>query len=80
VITINEKSRNNFSAGDEGFLTLTIKMKVSPETAVIELMKRYRSALNYSVRKIIETKAFTISKAHKLLYNDLKTTFKHLLE
>jgi hypothetical protein len=58
VITINEKekSRNNFSAGDEGFLTLTIRMKVSPESAVIELMKRYRNALNYSVKKLLRPK------------------------
>jgi IS605 OrfB family transposase len=61
--------------GDEGFLTLNVKMKVSPEPKVVELLKRYRDGLNYSVRRIIEYKATSISKAHKLLYDDLKVKF-----
>ena len=62
--------------GDEGTLTLTVRMKVSPEPEVIDLLKRYRSALNYSIRKIIEHRATSLSKAHKLLYRDLREVFK----
>jgi len=36
--------------GDEGFLTLTIRMRVSSEPQIIELLKRYRNALNYTIR------------------------------
>jgi len=61
--------------GDGGLLTLTVRMKVSPEPRVVELLRRYRDALNYSVRRIVECKAISISKAHKLLYNDLKVKF-----
>jgi IS605 OrfB family transposase len=61
--------------GGEGFLTLTVRMKVSPEPRVVELLRRYRDGLNYSVRRIIECKATSMSKAHKLLYNDLKVKF-----
>jgi IS605 OrfB family transposase len=66
-------------SGDDGVLTLTIKMKVSPEPdlkeKLINLMQRYGDALNYSIRKIIENKALTLSKAHKLLYNTLKEKY-----
>ncbi|WP_440059805.1 RNA-guided endonuclease TnpB family protein [Thermogladius sp. 4427co] len=61
--------------GDEGVLTLTIGMKVSPEPRVVELLKRYRDALNYSIRVLIESKTTSISKAHKLLYEKLKKYF-----
>jgi IS605 OrfB family transposase len=61
--------------GCEGLLTLTVRMKVSPEPEVVEFLKRYRDALNYSVRRIIECKATSISKVHKLLYNELKVKF-----
>lgn len=67
------------STGGEGALTLTIKMRVSPEPKayqeLLDLMKRYRDALNYSVRVIIESRALTLGKAHKLLYNTLKERF-----
>jgi len=56
-------------------LTLTIGMMVSPEPTVLNLLKRYRSALNYSIEKIIKSKATSISKAHKLLYEELKNLF-----
>jgi len=54
--------------GDEGTLTVTVRMKVSPEPEVIDLLKRYRSVLNYSIRRIIEHRATSLSKAYKLLY------------
>ncbi|MFP3286188.1 MAG: RNA-guided endonuclease TnpB family protein [Acidilobus sp.] len=65
--------------GGEGALTLTIKVRVSPEPeseqALLDLMRRYRDALNYSVRAIIASKALSLSKAHRLLYNDLKERY-----
>jgi len=60
-------------------LTLTIKMMVSPEPGsyreLVDLMKRYKDALNHSIRVIIENKALTLSKAHKLLYSTLRERF-----
>jgi len=65
--------------GGEGALTLTIKMRVSPEPSsrqeLLNLMKRYRDALNYSIRVIIENKALSLSKAHRLLYSTLRERF-----
>jgi len=61
--------------GGEGFLTLTIKMRVRPEPEceeeLVDLLKRYRDALNHSVEKIVEEKATSLSKAHALLYREL---------
>jgi len=66
-------------AGGEGELTLTVRVRVSPEPdngqAVLDLMRRYRDALNYSVRVIIANRALSLSKAHRLLYNDLKERY-----
>jgi len=60
-------------------LTLTIKMRVSPEPEsgeeLISLMKRYREALNYAIKVVIENKALSLDKAHKLLYNVLKERY-----
>jgi predicted transposase len=67
------------SSGNEGLLTLTIKMRVSPEPEyekeLISLMKRYREALNYAIKIIIENKLLSLSKVHKLLYNILKERY-----
>ena len=67
------------SPGDEGLLTLTVKMKVSPEPdscqELLDLMKKYKDALNYSIRAIIEREALSLSKVHKLLYSDLKEKY-----
>jgi len=67
--------------GDEGFLTLTVRVRVSPEPRVVELLKRYRDALNYAVRWIIENSVKTkrgyrtpsLSKIHRALYEKLKS-------
>jgi len=63
-------------AGGEGALTLTVRMKVSPEPeseqTVLDLLRRYRDALNYSIRVIIANKALSLGKAHKLLYKELQ--------
>jgi len=66
-------------AGGEGELTVTVRMRVSPEPenqqALLNLTKRYRDALNYSVRAIIASRALSLTKAHKLLYNDLRERY-----
>jgi IS605 OrfB family transposase len=66
-------------AGGEGELTLSVKMRVSPEPesqqAVLDLMRRYRDALNYSVRAVLANKALSLTKAHRLLYNDLRERY-----
>ena len=67
------------SAGGEGELTLTVRMKVSPEPeqqqAILDLMRRYRDALNYSIRAVIANKALSLNRAHRLLYEDLKERY-----
>jgi hypothetical protein len=35
-------------------------------------MRRYREALNYAIKVVIENKALSLSRAHKLLYSVLK--------
>jgi IS605 OrfB family transposase len=68
-------------AGGEGELTLTVRVRVSPEPegeqeeALLGLMRRYRDALNYSVRAVIANRALSLGKAHKLLYKDLKERY-----
>jgi IS605 OrfB family transposase len=65
--------------GCEGLLTLTIRMRVSPEPSLfkelIGLMKRYREALNHAIKVVIENKALSLGKAHKLLYSVLKERY-----
>ncbi|MFP3265458.1 MAG: RNA-guided endonuclease TnpB family protein [Acidilobus sp.] len=66
-------------AGGEGELTVTVRMRVSPEPeqeeAVLDLMKRHRDALNYSIRTLIASRALSLTKAHRLLYKDLKERY-----
>jgi IS605 OrfB family transposase len=66
-------------AGGEGALTVTVRVRVSPEPegeqAILDLMRRYRDALNYSIRAIIASKALSLTKAHKLLYNTLRERY-----
>jgi putative transposase len=67
------------SSGDEGKLTLTIKMRVSPEPdsqqEFTNLMRRYMEGLNHAIRVIVENKALSLGKAHKLLYGVLKERY-----
>ena len=63
------------ASGDEGVLNVTIRLTVSPETVVPDLLKRYGDALNYSIKKIVKDEALSLSKAHKSLYNELKKLF-----
>jgi len=63
------------TTGDERFLTLSIGMRVSPEPVVIELLHRYRDALNYAIKKTIDNNLKTLKQAHKMLYKDLVEIF-----
>ena len=66
-------------AGGKGVLTLTVNVKVSPEPdsyqEIVDLMKRYREALNYSIKVVIENKAVSLGKAHRLLYKVLRERY-----
>jgi len=65
--------------GGEGALTVTVGMKVSPEPegqqALLDLMRRYRDALNFSIRAIIANRALSLTKAHRLLYSTLRERY-----
>ena len=63
------------ATGDEGFLTLSIGVRVSPEPVVIELLYRYRDALNYAINKILDNNLKTLKQIHKILYKDLVERF-----
>jgi IS605 OrfB family transposase len=60
---------------DEGFLTLSISVRVSPEPVVIKLLHRYRYALNYAINKIIDNNLRTLKQIHNFLYKDLVERF-----
>jgi len=65
--------------GGEGELTVTVRMRVSPEPeggqALLDLMRRYRDALNYSIRAVIASRALSLTKAHRLLYSSLRERY-----
>jgi IS605 OrfB family transposase len=50
-------------------------MRVSPEPVVIELLHRYRDALNYAINKILDNNLRTLKQIHKMLYKDLVEVF-----
>ena len=52
-------------------LTLSIALRVSPEPAGIELLERYRLALNYAINKILSLNLKGIGDAHRVLYREL---------
>ncbi|MEL9908668.1 MAG: hypothetical protein QXP97_01915 [Desulfurococcus sp.] len=70
-------------SSDEGFLTLTIGMRVRPEPEVVDLLKRYRSALNYAIEWIVKHstridkkyRTPSLSTVHRNLYEKLKRDF-----
>jgi hypothetical protein len=62
-------------AGDEGLLTLSIAMRVSPEPAGIEILKRYNVALNYAINKILRLDLRSIGSVHNALYRELREWF-----
>jgi len=66
--------------GNEGFLTLAIRMRVSPEPEAVELLKKYRDALNYAIKWVVENavktekgyRAPSLGRTHNALYEKLK--------
>jgi putative transposase len=62
-------------AGDEGVLTISIGVRVSPEPAGIELLRRYNVALNYAINKILSLNLKTIKDVHRELYRELREWF-----
>ncbi|MGC9136328.1 MAG: RNA-guided endonuclease TnpB family protein, partial [Caldivirga sp.] len=63
------------TTGGDGVLTLTVSYGVSPEPAVLGLLKGYGTALNLSIQILISNKVTSVGKAHALLYEWLKSTF-----
>jgi len=74
--------------GGEGFLTATVVVAVRPEPRAVELMRRYKMALQYAVSWVLEhskvvktrsgkTKAVTpsLKEVHDALYNALKEAY-----
>jgi len=50
-------------------------MAVSPEPEAVELLRRYRIALNYVMNKILSLNLRTIKDAHRKLYRELREWF-----
>ena len=63
------------ASGDEGMLTISIGVMVSPEPGAIELLRRYNVALNYAINKILRLNLKKIGEIHKALYRELKEWF-----
>ena len=71
------------TSGDEGFLTLTVRVRVGPEPEVVELLKRYRNALNYAIEWIVKHstrvgkkyRVPSLKEIHGNLYDKLKRYF-----
>jgi len=62
-------------AVDEGVLTLSVAVRVSPEPAGLELLKTYRTALNYALNRILSLNLKTIKDVHRTLYRELVEWF-----
>jgi putative transposase len=63
------------ASGDEGLLTISIGMRVSPEPEAVELLRRYNVALNYAINKILRLNLKKIGEIHNALYRELKEWF-----
>jgi len=50
-------------------------VRVSPEPVVLELLYRYRDALNYAINKILDNNLKTLKQVHNFLYRDLVERF-----
>jgi len=74
--------------GGEGFLTTTVMAVVRPEPRAVELVRRYKMALQYAVNWILDrstavktrrgkVRAVTppLSEVHSALYNALKEAY-----
>ena len=62
-------------AVNEGVLTLSVAVRVSPEPAGVELLKTYRAALNYALNRILSLNLRTIKDVHRALYRELVEWF-----
>jgi len=56
-------------------LTISIGMRVSPEPGAIELLRRYNTALNYAINKILRLDLKKIGEVHSVLYRELREWF-----
>ena len=56
----------------EGALALSIAMRVSPEPGAVELLRRYNTALNYAINRILSLNLKTIKDVHRELYRELR--------
>jgi len=63
------------ASGVEGLLTISIGMMVSPEPGAIELLRRYNTALNYAINKILRLDLKKIGEVHSVLYRELREWF-----
>jgi hypothetical protein len=63
------------ASGDEGVLTISIGVMVSPEPEAIEFLKRYNTALNYAINKILRLNLEKIGEVHNALYRELREWF-----
>jgi IS605 OrfB family transposase len=63
------------ASGDEGMLTISIGVMVSPEPEAIGFLKRYNTALNYAINKILRLNLKKIGEIHNALYRELKEWF-----
>jgi predicted transposase len=63
------------TTGDEGFLTLSIGVRVSPEPGAIELLRRYNVALNYAINRNLSLGLRSIGRVHNALYRELRERF-----
>jgi hypothetical protein len=67
--------RGSMASGDDGLLTISIGMRVSPEPGAIELLRRYDVALNYAINKILSLGLRSFGRVHNALYRELKEWF-----
>jgi putative transposase len=63
------------ASGDEGVLTLSIALRVSPEPGTVKLLERYRLALNHAINRILSLNLKTIRDTHRELYRELREWF-----
>ena len=63
------------ASGGEELLTISIRMRVSPEPGAIELLRRYNTALNYAINKILRLDLRSIGRVHNTLYRELREWF-----
>ena len=63
------------ASSDEGLLTISIGVVVSPEPGAIELLRRYNTALNYAINKILRLDLKKIWEVHNALYRELREWF-----